>query len=549
MPIRPIAQPVKLKSRVPQPKIEGMKLHTASTLSKGMVTSIDPADLPPEAFTLAKNARMRFDKASKRPGSLIVVPNKPDTRSPLRISKLKLVDNSNAYIIRISRDTVYVATVGGSWTVCAGGPLLGADTDRISDAIVSLPNSPTIPYVFANNGVNEIQKLNPSAATFADLRAGAGVSTKYRYVAGFYNRVMGFALANSNEVQVGWSGDGNITVFDPAVDNTAGLGPLIDSPGDETDFIKGGFGFTSILIILRERSIWHATKLPTPQNPFNFYAAIPGIGCDCPDSIRVTTTGLAWVDTRTATVWNYMPGQLPSPIGRPIEKSLINAISDPTQVFGSYGAKDFEYSVAIPQPGSSVVLVYTYNFRNQSWTYDEQPAITTISDGQFFSTGLTFDQLVGTFDDLTGTFDQLGGSSLLQGRIYGVVGGDIWNENAGSLRDGETIQGDGTGKAFSFNLTSKAFTTEYSDEYFCKIRIDYQATIAGNLTLEYSKDSGNTWTTAKTINYSVLNKPQIFMVKKTVKTRRFMWRLTSTLGAFEVLSYEVDYFPGAESQT
>ena len=546
MPIRPIASPNKLRSRIVNPRVEPMKQFAASTLSKGMNTSLDPADLPPEAFTLAVNSRMRFDKASRRPGSLIYTPARPDNNKVLHLNAFKMLDDSNYYIVRLTKNSVYTQTAG-TWAVCTGTALVGGDTDRFTDAVVALPNNLAIPYVFANNGQNEIQKLNPATSIYADLRAAAGVSTKYRYITGFYNRVIGFALANASEARIGWSGDGNITVWDPSVDNTAGFGDLIDSPNDETDFIKGGVGFTSILIILRQRSIWHATKLPTPQNPFNFYAAIPGIGCDCPDSLRVTTLGLAWVDTRTATVWSYMPGQLPQPIGRPIEKSLINAINDPTQVFASYDARNFEYQVAIPG-SSSTVLIYTYNFRNQSWVYDEQPNVSTIADGQFSLGGLSINQLQGQIQDLVGQIKDLGSGTSFYGKLYGQSSGDIWIENMGSNNDGETTQADGTGSIFTFNLTSKAFKNEHIDEYFARVMIEYQASSNTNLTLEYSRDGGLTWTTLKTVSVTTLNKPQLLTAKKVIKARRLNWRLTSTSGSFDVLGYEVDYFPGAESR-
>lgn len=551
MPKRTIEQPVTLVTQFQVPKgLEGMKLHAAGTLGAGMVTSIDPADIKDEACQLLLNERTRFDKPSRRVGSILATPPKPNTSAVIRLAYVALPDGATDFDVRITPSTVHFKALNGAWQNATGGILHGGVTDRISDAVIILPTGPPY-YVFANNGVNEIQKVDFAGVTFGDLRAGAGVSTKYRYITGFYNRIWGFALAGVNECQLGWSGDGNITVFDPAVDSTAGNTPLIDSPDDETDFIKGGFGFTNIMLILRQRSIWHGTKLPIPTNPVSFYAAIPGIGCDCPYSARVTTEGIAWVDTATGTVWSYTPGKWPEPIGRPIEKSLINAIADPNLVFASYNRANFEYTVCIAQPSSTDVLCYTYNFRNNSWVVDNQPGVTAIADMKYGAGGLSISQLVGTISGLQGTIQDLGKGQTFNTRLYGRQDGEILIEHPAATMDGQTSPGDTSGVAFESDIISKSFELAYADEIIAKVRIDYICQVAGNMSLWYSKSGGldNDWILAKTISITPSSAKKMFMFKKGIKTSRFAWKLSSTLGQFDVTKYEVHYFPGAEART
>src|SRR6266702_5725619 len=44
------------------------QLWAEAKVNGGMVTSIDPADIPEAALTLAKNTRVRYDKTSRRFG-------------------------------------------------------------------------------------------------------------------------------------------------------------------------------------------------------------------------------------------------------------------------------------------------------------------------------------------------------------------------------------------------------------------------------------------------------------------------------------------------
>ena len=555
MPKRTFEQPVTLITKFQAPKgLEPMKLHTSSTLGAGMVTSLDPADIKPEALQLSLNTRVNFDKTKRRAGLTRATPDAPDTNPVVHLGYIKLPDNTNSYIVRITPSTVYYRPQGGSWQI-ATGAIGGTITDGITDSVIILPTGPPY-YVFANNGVNEIQKvLFDPTNTVSDLRAGVGVSTKYRYITGFYNRVFAAALAGVNECQIGWSGDGNITVWDPSVDSTAGNSPLIDSPDDESDFIKGIIGFTNILVVIRTRSIWHGTKLPIPTQPVNFYAAIPGIGCDCPNSFKITTEGLVWVDTRTATVWSYTPGRWPVPIGRPIEKDLINSIYDPNLVYASYNSQNFEYTVVIAQPSTKDVISWTYNFRNSAWVKDyiagdyivdsTGVGVSAINDFAYQTGGLTIGQLVGTIGNLQGTIGSLGSASaIFNSRVYGVSDGNILVEDSNSSVD----QIYAPGVAFETDLVSKAFTLDYSDEYIARVRINYKAYANGSFTVWFSKDGGATFTAIKTINFSTLNVSQLVTIRKSVKTRRFAWKLTSTTGSWEILDYEIEYYPGAESR-
>lgn len=517
-----------------------MQQFAAAQVNQGMITMIDPKNLPDEALQLAKNVTVRFDRTSRRPGSILLVPDKPDTNPVLKLAFIKKEDGT-AYTLRMTPVGAHILSAGAWTEVIFGIPLTGTVKDRLNttDVLDTL--------IFSNNGADPIQTIDLVAQTGGPL----GNAPRYRYITGFYNRAVGFARRDESEVEVGWSADGVATEWDPSVNDTAGSSPLLDSPADLSDFIKGGFGFTNIMVVLREKSIWLATKQPIPQNPFYFYSAVPGIGCDCPHSAIITSGGLSWVDRRTGTVYAYAPGSQPEPIGRAIEKTILQNVDDPETVFAAYAPIANEYTIFIPGVGSNFVQAWTYNFRNKAWAYNEYYAITGADDSELAVAGTTIDQLGDVpIDSLLGTIDDLSPSSeIITNRSYGRNDGSIAVEDINTDVDAPHPDFP-DGIAFDTVLTSKTFVNPSDDIYIAKIVIEYQTNRGGTFKLEYSKNGGATddsWKTAKIVTPNILGEPRLLIYRKVIKTRRFAWRLTTQAGNFEILSYEVHTYPGGES--
>lgn len=525
---------------VPKIKVRPEQVLAESRLNAGMITSIDSVDIPNGALVVAKDVRCRLDKTSRRPGKINEAPAKPNSNKILGLVVFKKNDLTT-HFMRFTKSTIYRRGVA-SWTnftAGAGGALTGADTDYFSTAVIF--NA----LCFAN-GVDKIQEVDTVASTYKEVGTN---SPKVKYVTGFFNRVVGAyrvepAQANG-PVSLVWCADGDRTKWpdDASPDPSSGQSPLVESPSDLADFITGVFGGPSLLLIPREKSIWAATKNPSESNPFNAGAALPGIGSDCPRSIKVVPGGLAWLDTRTAQIYMWALGGPPEEIGTPVYSEIVRGISDPSQVIAGYDTTEGEYSVATPIAGTTVLRVWTHNRKNPSkpWVYDEVDALSLIADiDSPFSTVLSFDELVGTFDQLTGTFDSLAITSPpgKPARYYGYTNGEIYAEDKNSETD--------AGVSFTTDIQSKDFKGPDIDTYFSKISIKWQALRVGDLTLSYSKDHGRTWKVAKTITTQI-NKPGSLVYHRVVRATSLRWRITSSNGAWDLLEYSIHVQPSGES--
>lgn len=510
-----------------------------SQVNGGMVTMVDPADLPPKAFQVVKNGVVRFDKTSRRPGTILLLPVKPNSNPVLKLSFIKK-KNQDAYTIRMTPTSIHTRQAA-SWTNIVG-VLAGGAKDRFQTAVV------LDEFVFTNNGVNPIQRIDFAANTFGNL----GNAPAYRYVTGAANRVVGAALRGVNEIQIGWSGDANIFEWDPLVDETAGNAPLIYSTDDLSDNLTGVFTADN-LIVLREKSIWIGYEQPIPHNPWHFRPA-PGvkIGCDSPFSAQEVSEGLVWLSRREGTVYAWPFQGQPIPIGRPIDKNILQNVNDPEEIFSGYNSVHSEYSVCVPQVGSNYVNVWTYSFRTKTWVWHEYYALTSLDDTDLATAGLTIDQLGDVpIDMLTGVIDDLSPTAdIVPTRATGRADGEIGVDDINTDIDIPHADFPG-GFPYEYNLTSKAYDLPTVDMSFSELIIEYESLQGGTFIIEYSKNGGKTadsWRLAKTVTVTDLGVPKTLSFKKNIRTRRIAWRVRATDGLFDILKYWVRVIPSQDQK-
>lgn len=515
-----VPSPIKMPS---QRYIDEQKtvIHEAR-INQGMVTSVDPSDIDTAAVQDLLNARVRYDKTLVRVGHTVLTPTKPDSSTIQAIYTFKKNDGTRN-VLRFDEDKVYKRGAG-SWTEITG-TLTGTTTDRFQ-VITAFDQC-----VFTN-GVDDIQVCNTGLTTHADL----GNAPKYKYITAFYNRVVGANYVHAttpNPIQVGWSKDGDITEWDPLNHPSAGSNPLIESPGDLADFITGVFGFTSVMLIPRERSIWIATKQPSATYPFYFSCVVPGKGCNAPYSISVIPNGIAYIDAITRKVNVFQPGMPePTSIGLAIEKQLFASFEDPSKVFASFNGKYSEYTIAVPAVGTT--KIWRYNFETKGWAYDEIPAVNCMADTEGLGSYLSVDELPGTVDSLTGTVDNLvAASSAYITRLYGRTDGDIWQEDESVLTD--------AGSSYTTRVVGKNFYLEKVNSAVVKLQFEFIVRSAGTVKLYYSKDAGSSWTFAKNFVFTFDDIGQVRTVTfiKNMRSRRFTWKLESAGIAWELIDYEV----------
>lgn len=504
----------------------------SAQISKGMISAIDPADIPEDAVQDAKNCYSRFGKLSRRNGLSVITPTKPNSNKILDVFNFKKFDGTS-YIIRATKNSLHYRT--GAWNnipAVGGATLSGSDTDRFQFVVINNQ------LIQVNNGIDAIHLIDPTVG-YSNLIAVNPNNYKYKYATGFFNRGV-FASLSSNPVRVAWTGDGVFTIIDPALDKTAGFSDLVESSEDEADFITGIFGLNNYLVIPREHSIWLATKQPIPTLPFNFFNALPGIGCDTPYSMAVVPGGLVWADTRTGKVYFYAINGDYNTLSDVVEDRLFTGVTDTSQIFGSYDSFNNEYSLCIPIASSNYIRQWIFNFRTKSWVYNEIAGLSHVTTVDFASGGIAIDDLTGTIDDLVGTIDSLGSvTSPVATRLYGNTSGDI-------LKDDLNVDKD-NGVAFESSIVSKEFTAPEIDLYFAEIRIEYLAHISGTVDLYFTKNSGADWRLLKTFNVNQTGKRLFWKYSKHIKCRRLAFKIVATSGRFDTIGYEINVFPSGKS--
>lgn len=523
--MKPLSVP-NYKAQSPQPLVE-------TNVNAGMYADLDhTADIPNGALAIAANSRVRIDRTERRVGYSLFTPTKPDSNKVMLLAVFKH-DDGTRDTLRFTPSSVY-RRGASSWTLwTTGTPLTGGDSDHFQ-AVVVLDN-----FVFTN-GKDRIYKVDPALNSYDPIIA----APKAKFITGFFNRLV---AANynadvdpANNVMIGWSADGDVTTWDPIVDPSAGAGPLVDSPSDLGDPISGVFGGPSLMVVLRELSVWVATKQPSASNPFNFATAIPGIGCNAPHSATVVPGGLCWYDGKTQALWIWSPGSTPEQISYgKVEREIAKSVDDPSALFSSFDGTKFEYALGVPVPTSGIVRLWTYNIKSKGFTYDEHPLLSDVFDIDYGAPVLTIDELIGPIDSLMGTIDSLVNIGTARTiHLIGRTDGDIYQEDANVDTDNSV--------EYTCVMESKDFDIPGDDSEVARLAINYVCSKPGILTLKYSIDSGVTYITAKSITMSITKKG-LLTWNRGIKARQFRWRIESTSGLFSIVRYKVDFYPRGKS--
>jgi hypothetical protein len=519
---------------VPQlPQEDNIRKFVEARLNAGMITTIDPADIPTNAVQEAKGVKLVYDRMIRSPGTIQFGPTKPNSNRILGLYSFKQNDGVS-HVLRFTSSTVHKQDA--SWTALTG-TLTGSDNEYFSFTFA-------FNKAFFANGVDPIQAINTGVTSFANL----GNAPKYKYVAAFYNRIIGANLGgvSPNPYLLGCSGDLNFTEWDPLVDFTAAEYPLIESPSDTSDPITGLHTGPNYLIILKEKTIWLATKIPSGSNPLFPFTAVPDYGCDAPYANCRTPYGLVFLNLHDKKIYLYQPslsGQtVPNVLSTPVEGELFKTIHDLSKIIASYNGSDDSVSFIITGTGTNTVRIWTYSFISKGWSYDERDNISYIADIYAGARFLTIGELVGTIgsSDPIATIGSAGTTgSATSKRLYGYKTGDIAEEDVS--RDTDVFGGD-----IMTALVSKKFNIPTNDIYVVRMRFEFDIKRYSAFQLYWSKDGVN-WKLAKTFT-SVPDPQKVFIYNKVIKTRKIQWKLISVTGAWDIIDYEIHVYDAGISK-
>ena len=489
----------------------------------GMNSRIDPADIENPVASLSKNSRVSSDYTMRAPGVELISASPPDAKPVLLYTQYQRFDGTNV-LLRFSEDRVDKFS-GGAYTNLTG-TLNGTNKDRFRYVITADASDDF--FIFTNNGVDPLKVLNTGATSFSDL----GLTDTYKYVTAFFNRIV---VANKtglspNPVLLRWSGDYNYDEWNPLTDISAGFAPIVEAQSDFADEITGLFAFASVMLILRERSLWIATKRPVASNPFQFQAAFPSVGCDTPNSAVQIPNGLIWYDFRTNQVYVYEVGGQPTPVGEAIKDTIADAISDRELVYGSYDRRSNTYFLTVPSTTTTNSRIFVFHLTSQSWSYDDREGVYGVYPVDSGIGRLTYGQLTGTYAQLTAANATYGAIGLTPENPptnnYGYADGEI----------GKEIDSDTNAEEFCWE--SKVYRIPAGDLMVSRLMLLHQPLRDGTLTLEYKRNGGN-WIAYKTQNFHVTEGRKRTYCTKLIRANEFQWRVRCSSGNTKLLEYKL----------
>lgn len=505
-------------------------LIKVGAFTSGLNTEDDPDDIPDDAFTVDTNGAVRRQKVTKRAGLTRVTPAKPNN---LPIRGLVSIQQYSGELVQLRfTDTTIHRRAASSWPEITS---TGTGINEAPNNSLSVDNR----HFFSTNGNKVIQEIDLTTDTYSDL----GNSARYRYITAFGDRLVGFYNEDNGPVDVGYSGNLNYDEWNPLVDPSAGMVPLVESQSDYADFGTGVFGFADKLLLLKERSIWLASKTGAGTNPFYFYVTSPSFGCDTPSSVQRIPNGVVYYDRRTSNVYVFdVNNPTPVPIGSKVNDEILALVDNPEEIFSAFDSVELEYRLCIPQNTTTSVDVFVYSFKSQCWWQEIYTEISCISSLNFGEPTTLIQDLVGNIEDLAGNIADLGTAGYPTPTTFlGGTSGDI------DIFDEAEV-----GNSHVMTLVSKNWTAPENNDFFIhRLTFTYEVISEGSFTLSYSKDNGITFTPYKTVTFldADIGKRLIANCVSSVRCRQFMWKLRNDLGRISLIDFKARSEPSGYSRT
>jgi hypothetical protein len=529
---RPVKNPLGRLPAQPDDEI----IANITQFNGGLFKQYDPSDIEPQFASHLINFRVSGDRLVKRRGFVsVAAAANPNSLPILGVMNLRTFAGA-ANLIRGTANSIHNFS-NNAWTAMTGYALALTPVDRYK--LCAFNNR----FFFTTNGTHPISEFNIGANTYAAL----GNAPNYRYLVGFHNRLVGASLAGvgANPVQIGWSGILNFAEWNPLVDPSAGSTPLLETNDDYLDPITGLFTFGGQLVLVRENSIWLASKLASAATPFQFYNQVPNIGCDCPNAIAQMPAALVWYSYRLGGVYVYDGGNDPADISGPIKDYIRGVASAPEYISGSFNKTSNEYTLIVYTPLSASTQTFVYNFTSKTWAQHTYPDVCYVTDFDYNGTRGTIDGLPATIATLTNSIIELTLNTVTYTKFFGTTKGDVCVEETSA--DADT--GKTTSTAVTSTVVSKNFQLPNTNAFVSKFTFEYASSRAGTYTIEYSIDGGQTFKLYRTGTTAGNEVRKVVACNKLIRARNFMWRLTVPSGAIEILSYAVYTNPAGETRT
>lgn len=462
-------------------------LLEVNDVTVGMASNLTRDKRPKGSSLLIVNGRSRENWVGRRGGYADYI-TKPDSNLVMKIIGFNGTANDN-WVVRVAVGGIHATATTAGWTALSGSAYSAFGRTSHAQMLGSL---------YLANPQKKIVKVDLESLTFAEVSE----APICRYLTPFADRLVAAyiydPLSGVLPFGLAWSENADPRDWDGA---GAGSENLIQSPSDTGDEIVGIFGFGPVMIILRERSIWHAIRQPFQTAPMAFKPIITNQGCDMPyTAVRTVDengklTGIMFADHRTNGVFSYTPGSRPQRVSRLIEDILFESIADPVRAEATFDGRYQEYHLGYSTDSANPNNMSKWRVFSQEtggWVTDDSPTATTAGVVSDVGAPTVIDDLSGFIDDLSGFIDDLGGV-LIQAPILLKCG------TAGSVEKEDMATAD----THTFTWTSQNIGSVSRRRLVKVFQLLMSATASGDTVLEFSKDAeatSPTWTNIKTIS-------------------------------------------------
>jgi hypothetical protein len=498
-------------------------------LTPGVVTAIPRSNRPPGSSLSIVNGRVRDNWVGRRGGypDYIV---EPDSNLVLKLISFHGEQNQN-WLVRVANGSTHATRTTAGWTALTG-------TDYSS--FLRLSHAQMLGSLYTAMEDKKIVKFDLDDLSFAEVDE----APTCRYITPFADRLIAAYIRDPAAGVLPWTVKWSVNA-DPLDWDGSGSGEenLIQHPSDTGDEITAIMGLGNVMVILRERSIWHATRQPYQSAPMRFTPIITNQGCDMPyTAVRTMDeqgrlTGIIFADSNTNGVFSYTPGSRPQRLSKAIEDKIFENLVDPETAEAAFDPLYQEYHLGISTDLSNYGRMEEYWVLSANhlpgalpWTYDDSPTSTTVGVVSDVGAPTLIDDAVGTIDAQVGVIDSF--EIKLQNPIVlkGGTAGEVLKEDLG------------TAGTHTYTWTTQDLGALSNRRLLKILQIAISATASGSTVLEYSKNTDAeilagtaTWTNIKTVaDPSSLEK---IGFKRGLSGDRIHWRIQSDAKEFRMFEW------------
>ena len=249
--------------------------------------------------------------------------------------------------------------------------------------------------------------------------------------------------------------------------------------------------------------------------PFDTTELVGGLGLLCPYSLAEWAGGHFFV-SNDESIFAF-DGSKFDDIGIDIRDEFFNNLNPNYYdiVIGFFNSRTSEYIVIIPvgsQSGASPSLYYAYDTRKKRWRSGIYSGLTAFST-YASSSGISWDEDIGTWDSATDTWNDLTGITTRRRTLVGTS-----SKRVLILDEGAPYSFDGSALQFSYQIGDIVGENDGDEITLLEVIIGYIVDGAATLLVDATIDQGNTFVgeTAATLGGSGLKAGDIHYARASL---------------------------------